>query len=121
MKFSIRENKTMMAHLMLGSVDVCEKVRHTPQWADDGELEATLQINGVEVPAQVMEDFLLDLWERAEKAAGEKVDESRFNERVQDAVNKTWEEQTQPILEIMTSLHNKLQEADQLIKYSWED
>lgn len=40
-------------------------------------------------------------------------------------LDKRWvtvvDDDPQTLIEIMNSLHNKLQEADQLIKYSWED
>ena len=87
MKFEMN-NKTMLEHVMLQSVECCMKIAETPLWKDTGVLEACLTINGVAVPAESLEKVLLMCWEQANEAAGNR----KYEQDVKAAARKMVED-----------------------------
>lgn len=119
MKFGMKKNDTMMQHLMLCDYSIVEKVVATDGWKVDKELHATLQINGVEVPAEVMESFMLSLWERAKS---QYEDETKcFRKSVEEKARQILQDSCGSLLDVMGNLQDKLSDVDSLIKYNWED
>ncbi|MCP4988858.1 MAG: hypothetical protein GY928_23235 [Colwellia sp.] len=120
MKFDLRNNRTMMSHLMLSDRDLCMKIRDTPLWTDGGTLEATLQINGIEVPAQVIEDFMKSLWERSCKEAKLKYDGDSFEDRVEAKARQLLKEHSGKALDKLATLTEQLNEIEETITPHWE-
>jgi len=120
MEFTIEQNKTMMAHLMLSSESVSTEVARTTDWIDNEELVATLQINGVEVPATVMEEFMKGLWVRAKDDAKYKYDGEKFEQRVEDRANQLLKDHADNALEQLQDLTEKLESIGDVLTPSWE-
>ncbi len=122
MKFDLRNTKTIMVHLMLGDRDLCTKISETPLWTEavDERLEATLQINGIEVPAQVMEDFMKSLWKSACDEAKLKYDGDSFDNRVEEKARQLLKEHSGNALDKLATLTGQLNDIEETITPHWE-
>lgn len=121
MKFGLKKNDSMMQHLMFScGMDALDSIRKTPQWKDEGILEATLQINGVDIPAEVMESFMKSLWERAKSHYEEQTNADEFKSKVENRAKELLSDSCGGILSVLNDLQNKLSDVDNLIKYNWE-
>ena len=119
MKFNLKDCKVFMSHLMLESEELSTKVAETTLWTEDGILEATLQINGVEVPAEHLEKFMKGLWGHAETQLRKKYNADQFDDRVEEKAKQLLEEHADNALEQLCDLQNKLDEVGNVLTPHW--
>lgn len=68
MKIELGNPKQMLSHVLLGSSELFELVADAGE--DQGspfEITATVSFNGVEYPAQILEDAMFDLFKQVER------------------------------------------------------
>lgn len=105
---------------MLSEYDVAEKVAITPNWKDSELLEATLQINGVDVPAEVMESFMKDIWNKACKQYSEKYNAVNIDNLVEERAQQLLKDHADDALTKIGELTDTLNGYDNLLTPHWE-
>ncbi|AUR94260.1 hypothetical protein NVP1193O_129 [Vibrio phage 1.193.O._10N.286.52.C6] len=112
----------ILSHLILEDRDTAEAISDTPEWdGGKGVLEMDIKVNGVTVDTEVFRKVMEHLWTQANDRAKDAVDEDKFQERVQDAAKKLVQNSADGLMETMGELQNKLNDVDQLVKWTWED
>lgn len=119
MKFNL-DHKVALSHLVLQNTDLAIQLADTPLWLNQGVLEATLQINGVDVPAELIEQTMQELYTRCEKYFKEKYDSAKFDQRVEERAQEILKDHADNALERMYKLINVLESPDVLLTPSWE-
>ena len=120
MKFNLEGCGKFMSHLLLESNDLAGQVSKTSLWVEDGVLEATLQINGVEVPAEHLESFMKGLWEHAENQLRKKYKTEDFDRRVEEKAKQLLKDHADNALEELYDLTNKLENIGDVLTPHWE-
>ncbi|CAM0038074.1 hypothetical protein VPHK460_0011 [Vibrio phage K460] len=112
----------ILSHLVLEDRDTAEIIADTPEWdGGEGVLEMDIKVNGVTVDTEVFRKVMEHLWTQANDRAKDAVDEDKFQERVKTAAKKMVQESADGLMETMYELQNKLNDVDQIVKWSWED
>lgn len=120
MKFNLDNHKVALSHLVLQNTELAIQLADTPLWLNQGVLEATLQINGVDVPAELIEQTMQELYARCEDHFDEKYDSAKFDQRVEERAQELLKEHADNALERMYKLINVLESPDMLLTPSWE-
>jgi len=117
-EFNIEKLDNATQHILLGSGDeYCELVKDTIQWQKHGKLQATLQINGIPVPAKGFEDYLIQCWEQAKEKAGA----NEMDRRVKEKAEAILKERAQSVLDVLVDVEDKLNNINDTVKWSWEE
>ena len=112
----------ILSHLILEDRDTAGVIADTPEWdGGKGVLEMDIKVNGVPVDTEAFRKVMENLWTQANDRAKDAVDEDKFQERVQVAAKKMVQDSADGLMETMYELQNKLNDVDQLVKWSWED
>lgn len=116
MKINIDDNSQLLSHVLLADKNVCEVVADTENWINNGNIICTVQFNGVECPAEVLENVLQNFIKYIEK----QVDYDKFEQKVEERAKEIIQEHADNVIDKMQDLLVKLQESDDLIKPHWE-
>ncbi|CAM0035576.1 hypothetical protein VPH184E373B_0010 [Vibrio phage 184E37-3b] len=110
----------ILSHLILEDSVTAQAIAETPEWKDgDGILGMDIKVNGITVDTEVFRKVLMHMWIQANDRAKDAVDEDKFQERVQAAAKKLVQDSADGLMETMNELQNKLNDVDQLVKWSW--
>ncbi len=125
MKFDLEDCSVFMSHLLLEDATLSEEVSKTPLWKDTKTLEATLQINGVEVPASHLEAFMKSLWKRHEESVESghkelKRKQEDFDNQVELRAKEILREHADDAVNKLVDLQNSLHNIEDTIKPYWE-
>lgn len=125
MKFNLNDCSIFMSHLLLEDATLADKVSHTKPWLDNQTLEATLQINGVEVPASHIEDFMKSLWKRHEESveSGYKILKTKqddFNNQVELKAKEILRDHADDAISKLVDMQNSLHNIEDTITPHWE-
>lgn len=120
MKFNLDNHKVALSHLVLQNTELAMQLADTPLWLNQGVLEATLQINGVDVSAELIEQTMQELYSRCEEFFKEKYESTKFDQRVEERAQELLKEHADNALERMYKLINVLESPDVLLTPSWE-
>lgn len=125
MKFNLEDCSVFMSHLLLEDANLAETVSHTLPWLDDQTLEATLQINGVEVPASHLEEFMKSLWKRHEESVESghkelKRKQEDFDNQVELRAKEVLREHADDTISKLVDMQNSLHNIEDTIKPYWE-
>lgn len=116
MKFAL-DSKHMFSHLVLNNSEVANAISGTPQWKDNETLEAKLEINGVAIPAESLDELLREMWKQCQVDSGK----DTFQKSVDEKARMILKEQKSKIWETINELQNKLEYCEDFIKYPWEE
>lgn len=64
MIYELENNKVIFNHFMLSNEELSIKISKTDMWKQEGKLEALVFVNGVEVPAEVINAFFQKLYNK---------------------------------------------------------
>jgi hypothetical protein len=120
MKIDIENPNRLLSLFLLENVDIVNSVAETKELKDNGRIIATVKMNGVEVPAEVMENVLQNLINQVEEHYREQYNADAFDKRVEDRAEQILKEHADNVLEKLYSLSTKLEESDSLIKPYWK-
>lgn len=120
MKFNLQDDQVIFSHLVLQDCACAEAVAETKKWTDERTLEAEVKVNGVVIPAEVFEKWMHDQYEMMEESFKERYDTANFDNRVEERAKELLKEHADGCLDVMYSLQQKLEEADSMLKMSWE-
>jgi hypothetical protein len=120
MKFNLENHQVALSHVVLKNTDLCLQLADTPLWKENGILEATLIINGVNVPAELIENTMHDLYAQCEDYYKEKYDAKSFDERVEERAIELLKEHADNALERISRLTEILDNPDVLLTSAWE-
>ena len=79
-----------------------------------------MTVNGVEIPAQMMEDWLQFQFESLCKKAKEQYDPENFDKRVEERAKELLKEHADNALEKLEQLQNILYNSEDLLTPHWE-
>lgn len=119
MKFTL-SHKDIYSHFVLSDTEQTIAIAATPEWKEDKTLDVQMQINGVDVDPAILQKLMGAWIEQVKESTLAKVDVNGFEDRVKKEVNKILQTKANEVLEVMGDLQNKLQCADLLLKYEWE-
>ncbi len=116
MKFTL-DRKTIMEHVVLSAPhDIAETIAETPLWKDEEAIEAKLTMNGIDVPVEVLEKVLQNMWEQCQEKTGV----SEFNRKVKAEAERIVKEKADDVMEAFQEIQSKLESANDLVKWEWE-
>lgn len=115
MKFTL-DSKEMFSHLVLTDSDYAMVLAESREWVENGEFTAKVLINGIECPAQALNDLLEHMWKLANNESGQ----SDFDLKVKEAAEELLQEKANVLYETIAELSNKLDDVTQLLPYNWE-
>jgi len=116
MKIDIDNPAQLLSHVLLQDGDVTKAVAETDQFKDRGEITCTVQFNGVEVPAEKLEEVLAHFVKEVEKL----VDLDSFNDKVEERAKQILSEHADNALEKIQWLTDMVDSPDMYIKPEWE-
>lgn len=120
MKFGLTDKNKFMTHLLLEDKNLTTEVAVTPLWTEDMVLEATLQINGVDVPAEYLESFMKGLWAHAEEQLREKYNADSFDRKVEEKAEQLLKDHAGNALTQLQDLTEKLESIGEVLTPHWE-
>ena len=120
MKFDLENKRKFMSHLLLEDLKLCDKVANTSLWEEGEVLEAKLQINGVDVPAEHLESFMKGLWDNANEQLRDKYDVDGFEQRVDNKAKQLLKDHAESALDQLHELTDKLNNIGDVLKPHWE-
>lgn len=122
-KFHIRDAKNAMSHFMLNDWPLCEKIiaARKASGVESLEYTATVFIDGIQVDANVIEKEIQRWYKGLEEGIRKEFTPEGFEARVEAEVQKRIKERADGVIEILDSLREKLENADELIKPHWEE
>ena len=120
MKFKLEDHQVALNHVVLEDAKLCMELADTPLWKDQGIFEATLFINGLSVPAELIETTLQNLYSRCEEFYKEKYDVNNFDERVEARAVELLKTHADNVLDKINRLTEILGEPDVLLTPYWE-
>lgn len=106
----------LLSHLLLQNKDVVTKVTQTEKFLSEGRVEATVFFNGVELPAETLEEILKHFVKCVERS----VDLDGFNDKVQAKAEEILKTHTDNILEKLEVLDRVSSSPEDFIKEGWE-
>lgn len=116
MEFTL-DRKTIMEHVVLSAPhDIAKIVAKTPLWEEKKTIEAKLTMNGVDVPVEVLEKVLQNMWEQCQEKTGV----LEFNRKVRAEAERIVKEKANDVLGAFQEIQSKLESANDLIKWEWE-
>jgi hypothetical protein len=115
MKFTLN-HKTILEHVVLNNREIATQIAETPQWKEGGVLEASLIINGIDVPAKELEKVLKQMWDQCKVDSGKKA----FEEKVREKAEESLCEKKDSVYNTLLDLQNKIESMESDIKYPWE-
>lgn len=99
MKINIDNPNQLMSHFVLHDADVAKEVSETEQWKKEKTITATVQFNGVSVPAHVMEQVLQDLFRQTQEHYRKEYNADNFDTAVTLACEKKIKDTMQKVME----------------------
>lgn len=120
MEINIENPSQLLSHLLLEDIVVADKVRDTEAFQKDRKVTATVQMNGVEVPAEVMESVLQKLFEQVQCHYRNQYDADAFDRRVEEKAKQILQEHADNALEKLHNLTMVLEDPEHLIVPHWE-
>jgi hypothetical protein len=120
MKFKLEDHQVALNHVVLEDAKLCMELADTPLWKDQGIFEATLFINGLSVPAELIETTLQNLYSRCEEFYKEKYDVNNFDERVEARAVELLKTHADNALDKINRLTEILGEPDVQLTPYWE-
>ena len=116
MKFKFEDESAFMNHLLLESRGLATSVSKTKLWTESETLEATLQINGVDVPAEHLESFMKSLWDRAVEQLRTRYKADDFDRQVEEKAKQLLKSHADNALDKLYDLTSKLEGIEDTIK-----
>lgn len=120
MKFNLENHQVALRHVVLQDEDLAMEIADTALWKEQGIFEAKLIINGVEIPAEVIEDTLQKLYSHCERFYEEKYDVSNFDDRVEERAKELLQEHADNALDRINRLAELLNDPSMLLVPHWE-
>lgn len=115
MKIDINKQEQLLSHVLLQNTEVATAVAETPEWTEDGVIKATVQFNGVEVPAETLEEVLQHFVKCIEDACDFDSVQAQIKEAVrkskaiEDESVRELEETVDTLKEILSCMKGNLQ------------
>lgn len=81
MKINVDNPAQLLSHVMLQNRSVVDAVVATEEWKENGTVTATVSFNGVEVPAEALEEVLQHFVDIIKKSCEYEEVESRIRDR----------------------------------------
>lgn len=116
MKIDIENPAQLLSHVLLQNSEVATKVAETDEWKNNETITCTVQFNGVECEASVLESVLKHFIECVE----EEVDVEGFNDKVQEAAKQILQERAEGIMEKLEQIQRVVDYPEDYIKPYWE-
>jgi hypothetical protein len=120
MQFTLDQDQLALNHITLENRDKAVEIASTELWKTREILEACLTINGVEIPAQIVEDWLQSQFEVLCKKAKENYDPENFDKRVEEKAKELLKLHADNALEKIYELQSRLEDVDSLLTPYWE-
>lgn len=121
MKFKLDDANLILNHLVLQDHKIAQEVASTPEWKNDETFTANLQINGVEIPAEVIEEFFKDRYKMIENGLKAKYDADNIDKMVNDRALNLLKERADKVLDAMYKIETVLQSSEDILKPWWEE
>lgn len=120
MRFKIDDSGVILNHIALeGDTTSIDAIISSDLWKNESVLEAEVTVNGVKVPAENFEKCLQHLYSNLGDQLRDRYDADKFDERVQQALEKHLEEKGEGISEAMDTLRNALEDAEDIVTPYW--
>lgn len=120
MDINIKDPSQVLSHVLLQDRSVASKVRGTEQFQKDKTITATVQMNGVEVPASVLEDVLKRLFGQVEARYRERYSADAFDKRVEEKAKELLQQHADNALDKLHQLADVLSDSENLLTPYWE-
>lgn len=113
------DHDLLLTHLILHNRKVAEEVAESAQWKEDGIINITVQFNGVEMPAEILEETLQGFVEQIETEISEAVDKDKFEEEVEKRAKQLLNDHADNALEQLCELQEKLYGIENVLTPYW--
>lgn len=120
MKINVDDPSQLLSHVLLGSREVCTAVRDSKEYKADKTIAATVLMNGVEVPAEILEAALKKLMDQVESHCREHYQADAFDAKVEEKANQLLQEHADNAIEKMQNLMMTLEDAESFLTPHWE-
>ena len=120
MNFNLEDSKVFMSHILLSDKQVAYAVSDTSLWINDKKLTAKLEVNGVEVPAGVLEEFIKGLWGNLKTQFEREYKTKTIDQKVEEKALELLKERGDDVMDKLTNLINVLSDPENLITPHWE-
>ncbi len=107
----------LLSHLLLQDTGVATAVAETSQWKEDGEVVCTVQFNGVELPAEKLEEVLAHFVKQIE----DKVGLTDLNQKAEERAREILSERASDLIGKLDQLQMVVSAPEMFIKPHWEE
>ena len=118
MKFNISDPTVILSHILLHDTDLAKAVAATPGWKQEQLVSPAVTFNGVEVPAEVFEGALKELYNQCAQQLREQY--ADVEAEVQRRVEQRLKDEAEPVLNKLYDLQRVLEDVGDVIKPYWE-
>lgn len=122
----LKNGKKALAHLLMESKEVAETVSKSPEWTvedkENRNVAVTVQFNGIECPAEVLESLLAGWYDAMNKQFVKKYadQEAEIKKRVEDDLKIIVSERVDPYVEKLEIAMKGLELLPYCSKSEWE-
>ena len=120
MNINFDDPSQMLSHVLLDNQDVARAVTKTAQWKTEGTVTPKVLMNGVEVPAEVMEGVLKKLFDQVEAHYREHYQADAFDAKVEEKACQLLKDHADNAIGKMQDLMMTLEESESLLTPYWE-
>jgi hypothetical protein len=102
MKIDIENPQEVLSHIVLENRESVDKIIETKEFKENGELNAVVFVNGVEIPGEIFEQVMNNIINQVEQRVREKYNAPDIDEMVNTKTRET-------INEIFYRIHNEIE------------
>lgn len=106
--FGIHDASILLSHFAIQDHKTAQKIAATDLWRDQQKFQAAVQINGVEVPAQVFEDLLKHWYSSMESQIEKQKGFLELANAVETAANEILNKKKEDLINKMHDIANLL-------------
>ena len=114
------DRNLLLTYLILQDDETAMRIAQTERWAEEEVIDVTVQFNGVEMPAEYLEEALKKWVKHIEAETAEFVDKDKFEERVEERAKQLLKDHANDALEKIRALEDKLTEVEDVLTPHWE-
>lgn len=120
MLVDIHNPQQALSHVVLANTELAKALSETELWKQEAKLEAKLTVNGLEIPVQLLEDVMQDLYKRATAEIEDKYGKPDIDAMVEEKAEQLLKEHADNALEKINNLVELLEAPIDLLKPYWE-
>ena len=115
MKADINDQSQILSHALLENRDIVKAVASTEAWINNQEITVTVQFNGIDLPAEVLEETLKGISDYMDRHYREKYNVNKLEALAEARAVEIVRERAGSVLDKMSELTYLLEDIESMV------